>query len=476
MFDLLQSIISKVESQGADFVDARYDELLLRTIIKENGRITQLKSMQRIGVGFNVYYQGASAYAFSADVSSSKALEHAAKDALGIAKATASEVIVKSEVEPRQPSRNIVQKSSIREPAWLSDPADRLDVINRMESSAQDYGKNINSLILYYGELSGEKVFTNSDGTEVEWNPFILDIRCSVVSKTPEGDLVRAADGRGGSFGMEYFKQKDCSPEDYGRNAALWAKEQLDAKAAPAGVFRALCENILVGVLAHESFGHLTEADSIVSKSSPIHDKLGEKLGSEHVTIIDEGTPSFSAGSTPLWLPYDDEGIETTKTILLEKGILKNFLTSRSTGKLLGAELSGNARAINFAYPPIPRMKNTYFTPGDLNEEEALELLGTGIYAIRTSGGQVDDTGDFLFKAVRGYWVENGEKKHPLKDVSLVGNILQLLKNVEGATRDFELSSGYFGGCGKGGQYPLPVGDGGPKLVINDVRFGGESK
>ncbi|MHA1910967.1 MAG: metallopeptidase TldD-related protein, partial [Candidatus Kariarchaeaceae archaeon] len=92
------------------------------------------------------------------------------------------------------------------------------------------------------------------------------------------------------------------------------------------------------------------------------------------------------------------------------------------------------------------------------------------------AGGQVGGSGDFLFKAVRGYWVENGEKKYPLKDVSLTGNILELLQNVEGATKDFSLYSSYFGGCGKAGQFPLPVGLGGPKIIFSKVRFGGESK
>lgn len=103
-----------------------------------------------------------------------------------------------------------------------------------------------------------------------------------------------------------------------------------------------------------------------------------------------------------------------------------------------------------------------------------MEQLGTGIYAIRTLGGQVDLDGSFVFQAIRGYWVKNGEKQYPLKDVALSGNILDLLKNIRGATKDLKINATYFGGCGKDGQYPLPVGIGGPKLIIDNVRFGGE--
>ena len=251
-------------------------------------------------------------------------------------------------------------------------------------------------------------------------------------------------------------------------------KEQLKAKACPAGEFRALVENRLAGVLAHESFGHLSEADFIVTGMSPISGKIGERLGTEHTTIIDEGTPDI-AKYGGLWIPYDDQGTPASETVVLEKGVLKHYLQDRGTAKHLKAEPTGNSRAVHYAFGPIPRMTNTYFKPGDLTEEEALENLGTGVYAIQTAGGQVEGDGSFLFKAIRGYWVEGGEIQHPLREVSLSGNILQFLNKVEGCTKDLLLTGGYFGGCGKEGQFPLPCGLGGPKMVVADVRFGGKA-
>lgn len=473
MFDKLQTIISKVESKGAEFVDARYDELLLRTIIKENERIEECKTIKRAGVGFNVYYKGATGYAFSADLTP-EALEKSSNDALGIAKASSYAIKIKSEVEPLEPIINVNLKPKIKEPAWLVDIDDKMELLNRVENSAREYGKNIASLRVMYGEVSGEKIFTNSEGTEIQWNPLFLDLLCVVTSKTEQGDLVTAYDAKGGSVGFEFYKNIDMTPEELGKNTALWAKEKMKAKPSPAGKFTALCENILAGVLAHESFGHLTEGDFIISKVSPIHNKLGETLGSELVTIIDEGVLPSGINLRGFWLPYDDQGVKTERSILIENGILKQFLQSRSTAKILNSSPTGNARAVNFTFAPIPRMRNTYFAPGDLSEEEALEQLGTGIYAIRSLGGQVDMDGSFVFQAIRGYWVENGEKQYPLKDVTLSGNILELLKHIRGATKDLQIYSSYFGGCGKDGQYPLPVGIGGPKLIIDNVRFGGE--
>lgn len=472
MIDKLQSIISKVEAKGASFVEARYDELLLRSIMKENERVQECKVLKRAGIGFNVYYKGGTGYAFTADLNT-KELERSALSAFGIAKTSASATKIKSEVDSIKPITGIHLKPEIREPAWLIELDEKMDYLSRIENSAKEYGDNITSIMVGYGELSGEKIFTNSEGTEIQWNPFILDMVCMITSKTQAGDLVSAYEGKGGSIGVEEYKKKGSTPEDIGKNAALWAKEQLTAKAAPAGKFRALCENLLVGVLAHESFGHLTEGDFIAAKTSPLHDKLGETLGSEHVSIIDEGITTIDGKPSGLWLPYDDQGVKTTSTVLIEKGNLKGYLHSRSTAKLLNMSPTGNARAVNFTFAPIPRMKNTYFKPGDLTEEEALKQLGTGIYAIRSSGGQVEMDGSFIFQANRGYWVENGEKQYPLRDVTLSGNILQLLKDVQGATKDIEIRCGYFGGCGKDGQFPLPCGLGGPKLVIDNVRFGG---
>ncbi|MCK5049843.1 MAG: TldD/PmbA family protein, partial [Candidatus Heimdallarchaeota archaeon] len=327
-----------------------------------------------------------------------------------------------------------------------------------------------------YGEMSGKKYFTNSEGTEIFWTPYVLEMRSSVTSRSPiTGDLVIGNDLIGGSVGLEFFDLKDCTPEDLGRRSAKYAIEQFDSKPAPSGEFRALVENSLTGVLTHESFGHMSEADLTVTKLSPISDKVGERLGSELVTIVDEGVvKGTSKDVTGFWLPYDDQGIKTERTVVMDEGILKGFLHTRSTAKTMNAKPTGNGRALAFIFPPIPRMKNTYITPGDLTEEEALEQVGKGIYAIGWSGGQANMDGTFSFKAGRAYWVENGEIQYPLKDVALSGHIFDFLLNIEGKTKDFELRATFFGGCGKGGQNGLATGLGGPKVILTKSQFGGQ--
>jgi TldD protein len=350
----------------------------------------------------------------------------------------------------------------------------KIDLVNRLIESAREHGENIRSVRGLWGELYGPKMFANSDGSIIDWEFLVSDLRVSVTSKTDAGAMVLGAKGQGGTFGLEEFEKKEYTPEKLGEIAGSNAKEQLKAKACPAGKFRALVEEILVGVLAHESFGHLSEADFVVTGGSPLAEKIGESLGSAHATIIDGGVPDIKKYGG-LWLPYDDQGIATNQTTILNKGELKHYLHNRGTANKLNQEPTGNARAVNFVFPPIPRMTNTYFSPGNLTEEEAIEQLGTGVYAIQTSGGQVEGDGSFLFKAIRGYWIENGEIRYPIREVALSGNILDLLSKVEGGTKDLKLFSGYFGGCGKGEQFPLPTGMGGPQLLINEVTFGGEA-
>jgi len=473
LFDLLRHGITAGEKLGADYVEARFDDLQLRTLVKENQKIKETNLNRRRGLGIVAYYQGVPGYSYTASLER-KAVEGCAKNAVGIAKASSSIASIKLDFDRREKTTKVHDlKLPIKKHPKDFDLEYKIDLMNRVETAALADVDWVKSSRAFYGEFYGNKFFMNSDGDEISWEPLVIDLRVGLTAAGSGDNLVSGGNGKGGSKGLELFEIKENTPEYLGQEVHKWTDEQREAKAAPAGQFRALCDNNLSGVLAHESFGHCTEADFILTNSSALKDKIGAKIGTDIVNIYDEGTPEGDYNS--FWLPYDDEGTKTTKTVLVEEGILKGYLHNRSTAKMLGAEPSGNARAINYRFNPIQRMKNTYFAPGDLTEEEAIEQLKEGIYAIQTSGGQVNPSdGTFLFKARRGYWVENGEIKYPIKDVTIKGDILSLLTNVEGLTKDLEISSGYFGGCGKGGQFPLPVGIGASKILFSEATFGGE--
>ncbi|TFG08581.1 TldD/PmbA family protein [Candidatus Thorarchaeota archaeon] len=475
MLELLHDSVEKGQALGADFVESRYEDLTLRTLQRSDDTWKDIQVKSRMGFAITCYVEGVSGFSFTPSPEKKDVLE-ATERAYRMAKASVSAAKLKLPFDERQavtskPSDSLRPKIHPRD----ENIDFKTDLVNRCVEQAHEYGENIRNVKGLYGELYGKKMLVNGDGSEIDWDFLVADLRIIVTSRTEGGAMVLGYEGHGGTWGLEKYKTKGFTPEDMGREAGERATEQLEAKACPAGSFRALCEERLVGVLAHESFGHLSEADFVVAGGSPLTDKLGKRLGTEHATIIDGGVPDIEKYGG-LWVPFDDQGTPSSMTTVLDEGVLKHYLHNRGTAKKLGQDPTGNARAVNFTFPPIPRMTNTYVAPGDLNEDEALELLDRGVYAIQTHGGQVTGDGSFLFKAIRGYWVEDGEIKYPIREVSLSGNILQLLGNVLGATEELQLFSGYFGGCGKGDQFPLPTGLGGPKVIIDDVTFGGESQ
>jgi TldD protein len=477
LFDLLRYGIDLGDKKGADYIEARYDDLQLRTLIRENQKTKETNINRRRGIGITAYYKGVSGYSYTASLDRD-AVKICVLNALGIAKASADIASIKLDFDKRKKTTKVHDlKLDVKKHPKDIDLSYKLELLERIENAAIADSDWIKSSRALYGEFYGEKYFMNTDGDEISWHPLVIDLRVSLTASATKGDaLVSGNNGKGGSQGLELLDRKDANPEFLGKQANKWTKEQREAKAAPAGKFRTLCDNVLSGVLAHESFGHCTEADFILTNSSVLKGKLNTKIGTEVVNIYDEGTPDPKKYEA-FWLPYDDEGTPTEKTVLVENGELVHYLQNRATSKMLGLPPTGNARAIHYRFSPIPRMKNTYFAPGDLTEEEAIEQLKEGIYAIQTSGGQVNPTlGTFLFKAVRGYWIENGEIKYPIKDVTIKGELLDLLLNVEGITKDLQIRSGYFGGCGKGEQYPLPTGFGSGKILFSEAMFGGEEQ
>ncbi|NHJ32980.1 MAG: TldD/PmbA family protein [Asgard group archaeon] len=474
LFDILRYGLDVGEKLGADNVEARIDDLQLRTLIKENKKIKETNINRRSGLGITTYYKGVSGYSYTANLEK-KAVKECVKNAFGIAKASSSIAKLKLVVDKREKTSKVHDlKLSMKKHPKDFDLGYKIDLMDRIETAALADADWIKSSQARYGEFYGSKYFMNTDGDEISWQPIVIDLRIRLTAPASNGaSLVSSRNKLDGSKGLELFDKKGSTPEVLGEQCHEWLKEQREAKAAPAGKFRALCDNGLSGVLAHESFGHCTEADAVLTNSTVLKGQLGVKIGTEIVNIIDEGTPDQQYNA--FWLPFDDEGTPTTRTVLVENGILKGYLHNRASANFLKGDLTGNARAIHYRYNPIPRMKNTYFEPGDLTEEEAIEQLKEGIYAIQTSGGQVNPTvGTFLFKAVRGYWIENGKIKYPIKDVTIKGELLALLNNVEGLTKELKIDSGYFGGCGKGVQYPLPTGKGSPKILFSEAMFGGE--
>mgnify|MGYP000505506384 CR=1 FL=1 len=248
------------------------------------------------------------------------------------------------------------------------------------------------------------------------------------------------------------------------------ASVNLDSKPAPAGEMKVVLGPGWPAILIHEAIGHGLEGDFNRKKTSAFHNLVGQKIAHENVTVVDDGTIASRRGS----LTIDDEGTPTSRNVLIENGILKNFMQDRMNAKLMKVEPTGNGRRESFEYAPMPRMTNTFMINGNHTQDEMIKSVDKGIYAVSFGGGQVDITnGKFVFSCTEAYEIINGKIGAPLKGVTLIGNGPDILTKVSMVGNDMKLDPG-IGTCGKAGQW-VPVGVGQPSILVDQITVGGTS-
>lgn len=335
---------------------------------------------------------------------------------------------------------------------------EKVELLREIENAAKVPG--VSSTQAVYSEMKIHTHYTSSEGLDLESDATRLAFMVSAVAKR-NGIYQASAEGRAGVAGLELFDRED--PISLARDTGQMAVALLDADVPKGGTFPVVLDQELAGVFVHEAVGHATEADIILEGDSCLEGKLGERIGSELVTVIDD--PSMMQNG---YYPFDDEGSLAQKTILVKEGILNSYLHSRETAGRMGG-VPRNARSQGMDRPVV-RMSNTYIANGEAKLEEILEELGNGVYLAGSRGGQVSTgEGVFQFNAKRGYLIENGERTKLLRDVSLSGKILEILKNVKTVGNDLKFNSGR---CGKAGQL-VPVSDGSPHLLIEKATVGG---
>ncbi len=252
------------------------------------------------------------------------------------------------------------------------------------------------------------------------------------------------------------------------REALRQAQVNLTSVDAPAGPFDVVLGPGWPGVLLHEAMGHGLEGDFIRKGTSAFAGKLGERVASPGVTIVDDGTIPGRRGS----LSVDDEGTPSGRNVLIEDGILKGFMQDRLNARLMGVDPTGNGRRESYAHAPMPRMTNTFMLGGSVPQEEMIAELDDGIYASNFGGGQVDITsGKFVFQCTEAYRVRKGKIEEPLKGVTLIGDGPKILQQIRHIGNDMALDPG-IGVCGKAGQ-GVPVGVGQPSLYVEQITVGG---
>ncbi len=317
--------------------------------------------------------------------------------------------------------------------------------------------------------LSGaytEILIATTDGCyKFDYRPMVM-INVSVVVEK-NGRVEKASNGGGGRYDYNYFLENNL-PESYTKESLRQAMVALESKPSPAGLMPVVLASCWPGVLLHEAVGHGLEGDFNRKKTSVFSDKMGKQVASSICTIVDNGTINNRRGS----LNIDDEGVASQRTVLIEKGILKQYLFDKHNARLMNKVSTGNGRRESYAHLPMPRMTNTYMEAGDAKLEDMIASVDFGIYAVNFDGGQVDVTsGEFVFSANEAYLIKNGKIQHPIKGATIIGSGHKVLQNISMVGDDFGLDSG-IGICGKEGQ-SIPVGVGQPSLKVDKLTVGG---
>jgi len=437
-----------------DYIDIRAGKGNSTNILMKDNKIQEINTGIDIGVRIRVLNNGAWGFAFTSDLGK---IGEIANTAIKLSN------VLEGNVELANTG---VVDDKVKTPRKISlcdvDIDEKKELVT--DASASATIDNVVSTTVNYSDSESQSIFINSEGTSV-----IMDetrVGLFLNSAASSGEVIQFGHGSiGGAKGFEALTDQDI--EKFGRNIGEKANRLLVADTPPSGKFSIITDNELTGVFVHEALGHAVEADLILQNDSILKEKMNHQIGSGIVNITDDASNMDGFG----YYAYDGEGVKTKKNQLVKNGELVSLLSSRETGSKLGISSSGNARSI-ISEQSIVRMSNTYLEPGNMSFEELIEDISDGIYLKGSRGGQVDTgKGIFQFNAAESFKIENGEVTDPLRDVSLSGNVLETLKNVDAIGSDFKLGIGF---CGKSGQI-APVGDGGPHTRILDATVGGSS-
>ncbi len=347
----------------------------------------------------------------------------------------------------------------------LSDQ-DKVNLLHEIDRYARSLDSRVKQVFV---NLSGQYdvvMVLNSEGEFATDCRPLVNLMISVVVESGN-QREKGSAGGGARSGYELFTSMELA-KSYADKAVRQALLNLTARPVPAGLMPVVLGPGWPAILLHEAVGHGLEGDFNRKKTSAFSGRIGEKVATSLCTVVDDGSLPGRRGS----LSVDDEGVPAQKTVLIENGVLKNYLLDKHNAKLLKSASTGNGRRESYAHRPLPRMTNTYLLPGQSSKEEIIQSVDKGLYAVDFSGGQVDITsGKFVFTMSEAYLIEKGKVTQPVKGATLIGSGPEVLRHVSMLGNDFSLDSG-IGTCGKEGQ-SVPVGVGQPTLKIDELTVGG---
>ena len=451
----IEKVISILLSSGGEFADLFYQDTSARMVEAESGQIERISTTREKGVGLRLIRQGVTHFATTADLAP-KALLDLASDLASGAGATG-----------KAPKVDLVELPPGPLPMG-EDPAgipleEKGKLVMRALTELNGFDNRLAQVKSIYRDSSLSILIANSEGVLARdtrsYGVFLVQVVAS------DGEHIQVGyEPVGGIGGYGIFR--NLEPAQVAVTAAKRALTILEAPEAPSGKMPVVLSSEAGGTMVHEAVGHGLEADLTGQKLSVYAGKLGEQVASSIVTVVDDPTLPGRRGSYNI----DDEGVVAARTILVENGVLKAYMSDKQSVLKDGIPSTGNGRRQSFRHWPIPRMSNTIIEPGDHVPGEIIRSVNRGLLVVKMGGGQVNTvTGDFVFEVSEGYMIEGGAVGGPVRGATLAGNGPEVLKSVDMVGNDLGFG---LGTCGKDGQ-GVPVGDAQPTLRIPEIVVGG---
>lgn len=459
--DLDQSLKTlRAATNGADdgelFLERRRSEVL----VLDDGRIKTASYDASEGFGLRAINGETAGYAHSSEISE-QALNRAAETArLAVGDGGGT-------MAPPPKATNQRLYTDLDPFADASFPV-KIETLRKIDAFARDLDASVVQVSASLSASMQEIDILRPDGIHLTDARPLTGISISVTIEK-NGKRESGHHATGGRHGIAQLMDADHWKATT-KEALRLALVNIDAEAAPAGVMDVALGNGWPGILLHEAIGHGLEGDFNRKKTSAFAGLMGKRIAAKGVTVVDDGTIPDRRGS----ITFDDEGTPSQRNVLIEDGILVNFMQDRQNARLMGVPATGNGRRQSYAHAPMPRMTNTIMLGGDLSPAEVLSGMDDGIYAVGFGGGQVDITnGKFVFSCTEAYRVKGGVVGNAVKGATLIGDGATALNNIRAIGNDMAMDSG-IGTCGKAGQ-SVPVGVGQPTLLIGGLTVGGSA-
>jgi TldD protein len=456
---VLQRTLHEALRHGGDFAEVFAEDRRVATARLDDGKVEDFVSGRERGAGIRVIRGDTTGFAHTADLSETglRAAAEAAAAAAGDSSASGDAHEVALTPRATTPTHDVlVLPESVEK-------IRKAEILERADHAARATSDSIRQVSVSYADARQRVLVANSDGLLVEDDRVRtrFGVNCVAVGDT---GMQTGTEAPGRTVGFEVFDEID--PEEVARIAARRALTMLRARPAPRGKLPVVLKRGAGGVLFHEACGHGLEADLVDKDASVFRGRVGETVASPLVTLVDDGTYAREWGTYSI----DDEGALPQRNVLIEEGVLTDYMWDLVRARKHGRPSSGNGRRETYQHLPMVRMTNTFLLAGNDDPEAIIRDTPYGLYCVALGGGQVDTaTGDFVFGITEAYMIENGELTEPVRAAQLIGNGPETLRLVDAVGSDFDT---WAGTCGKDGQ-GVPVSSGQPTLRVAELTVGG---